>query len=92
MRFQIKGGVRAVAQDIQAAKIRISQILSDNKIQNEQEIARCRSYIDTLLIFEVELFCGLKEWKHVLHIIQVRFIRLSVINIISGDSAGAWKG
>jgi hypothetical protein len=69
---RIQERLRNIAQEVQSAKIRISKLLSENKIQIEQDAALCRSYVHTLRIFEVELFCAVKDWKHVLQVVQAR--------------------
>jgi hypothetical protein len=76
----IKGKLRIIAQDLRSAKIRITDILSENKIQNEEDIARGKSYVHTLRIFEVELFCQLQDWKHVFRAVQVWFVSIMLDN------------
>lgn len=62
-------------------KTRIIKILAENRVQTEQDIARCRSYIATLIVFEVEIFCGLHEWKHVLQVVRVSFLPIDANQI-----------
>ena len=57
-------------------KERITKLLAENRSIGDMVTDRCRSFVHILRVFQVEIWCGLKDWKRIPPIVEVTPIRL----------------
>ncbi|KAI0935752.1 hypothetical protein AcV5_004080 [Taiwanofungus camphoratus] len=63
------GRWQALCDDITSCKQRIRATLDMNKLLNDDDILRAKSFLHVLRVFETEVLCQLKQWKPLLNTI-----------------------
>ncbi len=63
-----------ISEDIATCTKRIQKVLDGNKLSTE-DVDRARSFIHLLRVFDTEVSCLMKDWKHLLESIQVCTLR-----------------
>ena len=52
-------------------KERITKLLTDNRSISDVVTDRCHSFVHMLRVFQVEIWCALKDWKRIPPIVEV---------------------
>jgi hypothetical protein len=71
----LKDKRRKVAQEVVETKERILKLLADNRSIGDVVADRCRSFVHILRVFQVEIWCALKDWKRILPVVEVTLTR-----------------
>ena len=87
----LKDKRRKIAQQVVETKERITKLLADNRSIGDVVTDRCRSFVHILRVFQVEIWCALKDWKRIPPIVEVTPIRLiHRSRTVSNASPGNW--
>ena len=71
----LKDKRRKIAQEVVGTKERITKLLTDNRSIGGVVADRCRSFVHMLRVFQVEIWCALKDWKRIPPIVEVTPMR-----------------
>src|SRR5882762_10045677 len=71
----LKDKKRKVVQEVAETKERITKLVTENRSIGDVVADRCRSFVHILRVFQVEIWCALKDWKRIPPIVEVTFIR-----------------
>ena len=88
----LKDKRRKIVQEVVETKERIAKLVTDNRSISDVVADRCRSFVHVLRVFQVEIWCALKDWKRVPPVVEVTLIRQihclwSILNGFPGDWA-----
>lgn len=64
--------LHALTTDISDCRKKILAIIENTVLQTDEDVARVRSYVHVLRIFETEMVCHLEDWTSMMYIITVR--------------------
>ena len=86
----LKDNRRKIAQEVVETKERITKLLTDNRSIGDVVADRCRSFVHILRVFQVEIWCALKDWKRIPPIVEVTPMRQihhprTVLNVFPGN-------
>ena len=81
---------RKIVQEVVETKERITKLVTDNRSIGDVVVDRCRSFVHILRVFQVEIWCALKDWKLIPAIVEVTLIRQirrlwTVSDVFSGN-------
>ena len=71
----LKDKRRKIVQEVVETKERITKLMADNRSVDGVVVDRCRSFVHILRVFQVEIYCALKDWKRILPIVEVTPMR-----------------
>jgi len=87
----LKDKRRKIAHQVVETKERITKLLADNRSIGDVVADRCRSFVHILRVFQVEIWCALKDWKRIPPIVEVTPMRLiHRSRTVSNTSPGNW--
>lgn len=86
----LKDKRRKIVQEVVETKERITKLVTDNRSIGDVVVDRCRSFVHILRVFQVEIWCALKDWKRIPAIVEVTLIRQiyrlwTVSDVFSGN-------
>ena len=67
----LKDKRRKIVQEVVETKERIRKLVIDNRSISDLVAGRCRSFVHILRVFQVEIWCALKDWKRIPPIVEV---------------------
>lgn len=69
----LKDKRRKIVQEVAETKERIAKLVTENRSIGDVVADRCRSFVHVLRVFQVEIWCALKDWKRIPPIVEVTF-------------------
>ena len=86
----LKDKRRKIVQEVVETKERITKLVTENRSIDTVVADRCRSFVHILRVFQVEIWCALKDWKRIPPIVEVTITRRihhsrTVSNVLPGD-------
>ena len=86
----LKDKRRKVVQEVVETKERITKLVTDNRSIGDIVADRCRSFVHILRVFQVEVYCALKDWKRIPPIVEVTLMQhihplWTVSNVLPGN-------
>jgi len=82
---------RKIVQEVVETKERITKLVTDNRSIGDVVADRCRSFVHILRVFQVEIWCALKDWKRIPPIVEVTLVRqIHRSRTVSNAFPGNW--
>jgi len=66
----LKDKRRKIVQEVLETKERIAKLVTENRSIGDLVADRCRSFVHILRVFQVELWCALKDWKRIPPVVE----------------------
>lgn len=80
-----------IVQEVVGTKERITKLLADNRSLGGVVADRCRSFVHVLRVFQVEIWCALKDWKRIPPIVEVTLmLQIHRLRTVSSMLPGNW--